>query len=130
MPALWIAEPIDVFEDGHLGVMSRSPRPLPQHLRLDGFEERFHRRVVVAIPGSTHRCPESTLEQNLLIAVATILATAIRMADAALGWLLHLYAILLHQATNAAMPDLTFEIGLDGWLLRIAPILLYPAAQC
>lgn len=26
--------------------------------------------------------------------------------------------------------DLTFEIGLDGWLLGIAPILSYPAAKC
>ena len=86
MPASWIVEPVDVFEDGHLCVASCSPGSLPQQLRLDGFEERFHCRVVVAIPGSTHRYSKAMLAQKLLIVVVTILATAIRMVDAARWW--------------------------------------------
>ena len=47
MPASWIVEAVDIFEDGHLGVATCAPGPLPDQLRLDGFEDRFHRRVVV-----------------------------------------------------------------------------------
>ena len=54
MPASRIVEAVDVFEDGHLGIASRSPGPLPDQLRLDDFEDRFDRRVVVAIASPTH----------------------------------------------------------------------------
>lgn len=60
----WIVEPVDVFEDSHLGVVPRSTGSLPQHLRLDGFEEHFDRRVIVAIPGYTHGPPEAMLAQD------------------------------------------------------------------
>ena len=86
MSSSWIVEPVDVFEDGHLGVAAGVPGPLPQELGLDRLEEGLDRSVVVAIPGSTHRYSEAMLAQKLLIIVGTILATAIRMVDAALGW--------------------------------------------
>ena len=86
MPASWVIEAVDVFEDCQLGGAAGGPGPLPQELGLDRFEEGLDRSVVVAIPGSTHRYPEAMLAQNLLIIVGTILATAIRMVDAALGW--------------------------------------------
>ncbi len=60
MPAPRIVEPVYVFEDSHLGVTSRSPGALPDQLCLDGFRERFHRRVVIAIARSTHRHLEPT----------------------------------------------------------------------
>ena len=46
---------------------------------------------------------------------------------------IRLFAVSLEPvAFNCSIPqlrDLAFEIGLGGWLLGIAPILLYPAAQ-
>ena len=45
MPSAWIVEAIDVLEDRHLGLPPGCPRPSPDQLGLDGFEERFNGRI-------------------------------------------------------------------------------------
>jgi len=41
MAAARIVEAVDVFEDCHLGLPPCFPRPSPDQLCLDGFEERL-----------------------------------------------------------------------------------------
>ncbi len=69
MPASRIAEPIDVFEDGRLGIATYPPGPLPQQLSLERFEEGFDDRVNVAVSGPAHRYPEHVLAQDRLVVV-------------------------------------------------------------
>ena len=49
MPTTRIVEAIDVFEDRHLSLPPRFPRPSPDQFSLDGLEERLDRRIVIAI---------------------------------------------------------------------------------
>jgi len=58
----------------------------PDQLRLDGFEKSFYRRIVIEISFAAHRGFEPMLTQQFLIIVRTILASAISVVDAALGW--------------------------------------------
>ena len=50
----------------------------PDQLRLDGFEEGFHRSVVIAISFATHRGFEAMLSQEFLVIVRAILAGNVR----------------------------------------------------
>lgn len=77
MPASWIVEAIDVFEDGHLGVATRWPGLLPEQLSFDGLEEGFDSRVVVAIPSSAHGRLEPILAHHLLVVMRAVLAPAV-----------------------------------------------------
>ena len=56
----------------------------PDQLRLNGFEERLHRLIIITIPFAIHRYSEPMLAQEFLVVVRTILATTVRMMDAAL----------------------------------------------
>ena len=87
-----IVEAVDVFhrlavvclqtmrgEDGHLSLSPCFPRMPPDQFCFDGFEEGFHRRIVVAIALATHEHFEAMLSQNFLIIVRAILRPTIRM---------------------------------------------------
>ena len=69
MPSAWIVEAIDILEDGQLCFSSRLPRPAPDQLGLDRFEEGFDSRVVVTISLAAHRDMEAVLTQELLVIV-------------------------------------------------------------
>jgi hypothetical protein len=57
-------------------------------------------------------------------------ANRICFAPQRTGWpFLYLPRLSEQTILFPQLRDLTFEIGLDGWFLRIAPILLDPAAQ-
>ena len=86
MPASWIVEAVDVFEDRHLGLPPRSPCPAPNQLGLDGFEEGFDSRIVITITFAAHRDLEPMLAQDFLIIMRAILAAPVRMMDAAFRW--------------------------------------------
>ena len=61
MAAARIVEAIDVFEDCHLGLRPRFPRPSPDQLCLDGFEKRLDGGIVITISLATHRDLEAML---------------------------------------------------------------------
>jgi hypothetical protein len=67
MPPSWIIEPIDILEYRPLGLASGFPAVPPDQLCLDGFEERFHHGIVVAISFSAYRYFEAMLRKPLLI---------------------------------------------------------------
>ena len=81
--ATWIVEPVDVFEDRHLGLPPCFPRMSPDQFCFDGFEEGLESRISIAIILATHRHAESVLAQHLLIVVRTGLGSAIRVVNAA-----------------------------------------------
>ena len=54
MATTGIVEPVDVLEDGGFGLTPRWPALPPNQLRLDCFEERLDRRVIVTIALATH----------------------------------------------------------------------------
>lgn len=58
----------------------------PDQFGLDGFKKRFNSGVVMPISLAAHRYVEAMLPQDLLAIVRAILATTIRVVDAALGW--------------------------------------------
>ena len=49
MTAARIVEPVYVFEDRHLGLPPRFPRPSPDQFSFEGLEERLDGGVVVTI---------------------------------------------------------------------------------
>ena len=75
-----------------------------------------HRRITLAIRVGV-LCHEG--KPHLLLSAKNTVA-----------FLRHVPLLPEHAVLFSQLRDLAFEIGLDGWLLRIAPILLYPAAQC
>lgn len=86
MPSTWIVEAIDVFEDRHLGLPPGCPRPSPDQLGLDAFEERFNGRIVITITFAAHGDFEAMLAEDLLVVMRTVLAAPIAVEDAAFGW--------------------------------------------
>ena len=54
MSATGVIKAVDVFEDGDLSISARLPRMPPDQLGLDGFEESFHRSIVITIPFTAH----------------------------------------------------------------------------
>lgn len=64
----WGIHPIiDVLEDGRFSLPPGLPRPSPDQLSFDRFEERFYGRVVVTIAFAAHRHLEPVLAQYLLV---------------------------------------------------------------
>ena len=79
MPAAWIVEAVDVFEDRKLCGAARGPSALPQQLSLDRLEEGFDRSIIIAISGPANRPLEAVLAQDFLIVVRAVLAAAVRI---------------------------------------------------
>ena len=69
MTATRIVEPIDILEDRAFCLTTCVPFVAPDQLSLDGFEERFNHRIVVAIAFAAHRHLEAILLQALLVLV-------------------------------------------------------------
>ncbi len=54
MPSARVIEAVDVLKDGGFGLAAGFPRPAPDQLGLDGFEERLDNGIVIAIALATH----------------------------------------------------------------------------
>ena len=85
MSAAWIIEAIDVFKDGDLDSAPGLPGMSPDQFSFDGFEEGFHRGIIITITFATHRHFEAMQTQDFLIIVRTILAASVRMVDTTPG---------------------------------------------
>ena len=66
-----------------LRYLARMP---PDQSGLDCLEKRLDGGVVIAVALATHRYLKAVLTQELLIIMGEILAAAIAVEDAALGW--------------------------------------------
>ena len=67
MPPDGVIEPVDVSGDCIFGLLVGLPGDRQDQFRLDGLEERFHHRVVVAVPAPAHRDQDATFAQQRLI---------------------------------------------------------------
>lgn len=85
MPSARIVGAVDILEDGQLCFSAGLPRLSPNQFRLDRFEEGFVRRVIIAVAFAAHGYLEAVLTQQFLIIVRTLLATPVRVVNAALG---------------------------------------------
>ena len=73
MPAARVIKAVDVFEYCDLNSATGLPRMPPDQFRLDGFEESFHRCIVITITLATHGYFEAMLAQDFLVVMRTIL---------------------------------------------------------
>src|SRR3954452_6211989 len=76
-----IVKPIDVAAKGPVRLLAGVEDGPPDELGFQGFEERLHHGVVVAIPLAGHRKQDAVLVELGLIIDRAILAAAIRMRD-------------------------------------------------
>ena len=74
-----VIEPVDVLGDGVFGLLAGLPCDLPDQLRLDGLEERFHHRVVVAVPAPAHRDQDAAPSEQRLIVDRAVLRSTVGM---------------------------------------------------
>ena len=109
MSATRVVEPIDVLEYRRLGLTPSMPFLPPDQFRLQRFEERLDRRIVVTITLAAHRRTQAVGLQLLLIIVGTILAATIRVEKAPLRRLAQAHS-------HVQRPD--------------CQILFYPVADC
>jgi len=82
MPAARVIKAVDVFEYGDFNSAPGFPRMPPDQFRLDGFEESFHRCIVITIALATHGHFEAMLAQGFLVIVRAVLTASVRMVDA------------------------------------------------
>ena len=80
-----VIKSIDILEYCPLGLASCFPTIAPGQLGLDGFEERLHRRIIIAVCFATHRPPKSVLARDLVMVVRTILAATVDVMEASFG---------------------------------------------
>ena len=83
MPTARVIEAVDVLKDGCLSLATRFPRPAPDQLGLDGFEESFDGGIVVAVAFAAHRRLQAMLAQDLPVVMRTVLRAAVAMEDTA-----------------------------------------------
>lgn len=81
MPPDRVIEPVNVSGDGVFGLLAGLPRDRPDQLRLDGLEERFHHRVVVAVPTPAHRDQDTPSAEQRLIVDRAVLRSAVGMVN-------------------------------------------------
>ena len=62
-----VIEPVDVSGDGVFGLLAGLPCHRPDQFGLDGLEERFDHRVVVAVPAPSHRDQDATFAEQRLV---------------------------------------------------------------
>jgi len=132
MSATGVVEAIDVLEDGSFRLTARWPALPPDEFRLQGFEERLDRGVIITISFAAHRRTQAVGLQLFLIVVRAILATAIRMEKAAFWRLAQAHRhiqrpdrqILLHPVADCPANDATaMEVENDG---KVEPALRRP----
>src|SRR3954468_22327100 len=76
-----IVKPIDVAANSPVCLLAGVEDGPPDELGFQGFEERLHHGVVVAIPLAGHRNQDAVLLELGLIVDRAILAATIRMMD-------------------------------------------------
>ena len=128
MPPDGVIEPVDVSGDGVFGLLAGLPCNRPDQLRLDGLEERFHHRVVVAVSAPTHRDQDAAFAEQRLIVDRAVLRPAVGMVDEPRARA-NLAAIMLHRADQidddtvalqAANAALNLELEQTGEVFRSA----------
>jgi hypothetical protein len=72
-----VIEAINVLKDCDLNRSTCLPGIPPDHLYPDGFEESFHRSIVITISLATHRYFEPMQAQDFMVVTRAILAAAI-----------------------------------------------------
>jgi hypothetical protein len=83
MPTARIIEAVDVLEDDGFCPSTGFPRPAPDQLGLDGFEESLDGTVVIVVAFAAYRRLEPVLTHDLLVVVAAVLAAPVAVEDAA-----------------------------------------------
>ena len=73
MPPDGDIEPVDVSGDGVLGLGAGLPYDRQDQLGLDGLEELFDHRLVVAVPASAHRDQDAAFAEQRLIVDRAVL---------------------------------------------------------
>jgi hypothetical protein len=81
MPPDGVKEPVDVSGDGVFDLLAGLPRNRSYQLRLDGFEERFNHRVVVAVPAPNRRDQDAPSAEQRLIVDRAVLRPADGMVN-------------------------------------------------
>jgi hypothetical protein len=76
-----VIEPADVSGDGVFSLLAGLPRNRPNELRLDGLEERFDHRVVVAVSAPAHRDQDAAFAEQCLIVHRAVLRSAVGMMN-------------------------------------------------
>src|SRR3954453_18821800 len=76
-----IIEPVDVSANSPVCLLAGVEDGPPDELGFQGFEERLHHGVVVAIPLAGHRDQDAVLAELGLIIDRAILAATIRVMD-------------------------------------------------
>ena len=77
MPSDGVIEPVDVSGDGVFGLLAGLPCDRPDQFGLDGLEERFDHRVIVAVPAPAHRDQDATFAEQRLVVDRAILRPAV-----------------------------------------------------
>ena len=81
MPPDGVIEPVDVSGDGVFGLLAGLPCNWPDQLRLDGLEERFHHRIVLAVSAPAHRDQDASFPKQRLIVHRAVLRPAVGMVN-------------------------------------------------
>lgn len=79
MPTLLVIKHLDEVEE-FVRRVATAREALPE-LALDGGEEAFHGRVIVAVPGATHTARDALRREHSLVVGAGIRGAAIRMME-------------------------------------------------
>ena len=87
MPTAWVVETIDILKERPLGFSACCPSMPPNQFCLQGFEEGFNCRVIIAVSFSAHRHLKALLAQYFSIGVTAILDAPVGMVNAARRWL-------------------------------------------
>ena len=78
-----VVKDLYVFEDHLLCLFTRMEVGGIYQLSFHGTEERFHHRVIITIPLSTHTLGNPLIPQQSPELVACVLATSVRVKDQA-----------------------------------------------
>lgn len=108
-----VVEPVDVLEDGGLGLAPCRPGLPPQQLGFQRFDEGQGGGIIVAIAPAAHRWLEPVFLQAFLVIIGAVLAAAIRVKDAAFGRLAQVGGhiqrpyrqVLLHPVADSPAND-------------------------
>ena len=87
MQSCWIVKTLDVVIGRTLGLLMRLVFFMVNFFNLEGFEETFHRCIVVTVSLSAHALFKITLDQTFSKHLAGELRAAVRMDNQPFGWL-------------------------------------------
>src|ERR1044071_7197121 len=104
MPPDGIIEPVDVAANSPVCLLAGVEDGAPDELGFQGFEERLHHGVVIAISLAGHRDQDAVLLELSLIIDRAILTAAIRMMDQPGCWTAHGQGLAQSSDSQVAMP--------------------------